>query len=136
MSDMTFPRPRITDVDRPFWDSTAEHEFRVQECDDCRTVRWPPSPLCPECWSEAATWIELSGYGTINTWAVYHDRVHEAFVDDVPYVVAEVELDRDIRYLTNMVGCDTDDLYRGMPVSVVYDEVAPDLTLPKFKPRK
>lgn len=136
MINEDIPRPRITDIDRPFWDGTADHEFRVQECDDCGTVRWPPSPLCPGCWSESATWIELSGDGTVNTWAVYHDRVHEAFVDDVPYIVVEVELERGVRHLANVVGCEPDDLYRGMPVSVIYDEVDSELTLPKFEPRE
>ena len=135
MTDTDRPRPRIATEDRPFWEGTRAHEFRVQECDDCGTVRWPPSPLCSDCWSESATWIELSGEGTVNTWAVYHDRIHEAFADTVPYIVAEIELERDVRYLATLVGCDPEDVYRGMPVRIIYEQVEPELTLPKFEPR-
>jgi uncharacterized OB-fold protein len=134
MTDANHPRPSITDIDRPFWEGAAKHEFLVQACADCGRVRWPPSPLCPSCWSERKSWIELDGEGTVNTWAVYYQRVHKAFMDDVPYTVVEVELDHGVRYISTLVDAEDADLSRGMPVQVVYDRIDTDLTLPKFEP--
>jgi uncharacterized OB-fold protein len=127
------PTPQIDD-DAPFWDAATDHELRMQQCEDCGHIRWPPGPVCPECWAEPHEWTELSGRGEVNTWVVFHRVYFDAFADDVPYNVAEVELEEGPRYLAP-VNCENDDLYRGMPVEVYFDDVAEDVTLPKFTPR-
>lgn len=124
--------PQISD-DEPFWTAARDHELRMQQCSACGHVRWPPGPVCPECWSESAEWAELSGKGEVNTWVVFHRVYFEAFADEVPYNVAEIELEEGPRYLANVVNVDNDDLYRGMPVKVVFDDVTDDVTLPKFR---
>lgn len=128
------PLPQISD-DAPFWEAASRHELRMQECEACGYVRWPPSPVCPECWAEAHSWTELSGRGTVNTWVVYHREYFPAFADELPYNVAEIELEEGPRYLANVVECENDDIYRGMPVEVVFEDVTDEVTLPKFRPR-
>ena len=49
-------------------------------------------------------------------------------------MLAYVELAEGVRMLTNIVGCAPDDVRIGMPVEVVFDDVTPTVTLPKFKP--
>ena len=44
-----------------------------------------------------------------------------------------VELDEGVRIVSNMIDCDPDEIYIGMPVEVVIDQVFEDLALPKFK---
>ena len=56
MSDAK-PLPRITADNRPFWEAARRHELALQRCDDCARFRYPPAPVCPECLSERATWI-------------------------------------------------------------------------------
>jgi len=45
-----------------------------------------------------------------------------------------VELEEGVRLMTNIVDCRPEDLYIGMPVKVVFDDVTEEVTLPKFKP--
>lgn len=41
---------------QPFWDAAARHELVMPCCGDCRTWRWPPTPFCPHCRSQAIDW--------------------------------------------------------------------------------
>jgi hypothetical protein len=34
----------------------------------------------------------------------------------------------------NIVNCKNEDIYAGMPVEVVFDDVTPEVTLPRWKP--
>lgn len=126
--------PRIDDDDEPFWNAAKDHELRMQQCDECGYIRWPPGPVCPECWADGYEWVPLSGQGTVNTWVVFHRVYFDAFADEVPYNVAEIELDEGPRYLANVVDCENDDLYRGMPVEVVFEAYSDEVTVPKFTP--
>ena len=59
---------------------------------------------------------------------------HPAFAKEVPYVVALVELDEGPRLLTNIVGVNPESVTCEMPVKVVFDDVAEDVSVPKFEP--
>lgn len=133
MSDSP-PRPDVTDVDRGFWDAAANHQFCVQECLECHELRWPPSTLCHDCWSEAAQWVELSGEGTVNSWVVFHHSYFDAFEDEVPFTVAEVELAEGPQYIGRLVDCEQDELYRGMQVEVLFEDIDETMSLPIFAP--
>ncbi len=58
-----------------------------------------------------------------------------AYDDELPYNVAEVELEEGPRLLTNLVGVGNDEIRAGMPVEIVFDDVTDEITLAKFKPR-
>jgi hypothetical protein len=79
-------------------------------------------------------WIVSEGKGTVTTYTVYHVAFHPGFKDDLPYVVAIVELEEGPRLFTNIIGCDTADVACDMPVEVVWEEVNETFTLPKFRP--
>jgi len=53
-----------------------------------------------------------------------------------PYVVVVVEMTEGVRFISNMMEESAEEIYVGMPVEVVFDDVADDLTLPKFRKRK
>jgi uncharacterized OB-fold protein len=44
-----------------------------------------------------------------------------------------VELDEGVRLISNMIGTGPEEISIGMPVEVVFDDVAEELTLPKFR---
>ena len=60
----------------------------------------------------------------------------KAYKGESPYVVALVEMEERVKMMTNIVECDPKDVYIGMDVEVLFDDVTPDVTLPKFKPVK
>jgi uncharacterized OB-fold protein len=46
-----------------------------------------------------------------------------------------IQLDEGVRLLSNLVDCPVDAVRIGLPVEVVFDDVTPEVTLPKFRPR-
>ena len=76
----------------------------------------------------------MSGLGRVHSHVVFHRAFHPAFTHDVPYVVAVIELDEGPRLLSNIVGAGPEGVRCGTRVAVTYDDVTPDVTLPKFAP--
>ena len=129
------PLPAISSLNKPYWDGLRNRELKLQKCDDCEAVWYPPSPLCPSCWSRKFSWTRLSGCGRVSSWVVFHQSYFHSFDDDVPYNVAEVELEEGPRLLTNLVEMSNDAIRAQMPVEIVFDDVTDEVTLAKFKPR-
>jgi len=128
------PLPAISSLNQPFWEGLKRRELRMQHCDHCGRVWFPPSPLCPRCWSRKFTWTRLAGRGRVNSWVVFHQAYFKSYEHDLPYNVAEVELDEGPRILTNLVGIANDAIRAGLPVEVGFDDVTSEITLAKFKP--
>ena len=129
------PLPAISSLNRPYWDALKQRELRLQKCAGCGKVWYPPSPLCPACWSREFTWERLSGRGRVNSWVVFHQSYFRGYDSELPYNVAEVELEEGPRLLTNLVGIKNDEIRAGIPVEIVFDDVNAEVTLAKFRPR-
>ena len=134
MPEYTKPLPVITENNRPFWDAAKRHELSLQKCNNCGKYWYPSGPVCPFCWSRDHEWAKLSGRGKVNSWVIFHQRYFESFSEDIPYNVAQVELEEGPRITTNLVGVKNEDIRMDMPVHVVFDDVTPEVTLPKFRP--
>ena len=135
MKDYRKPLSRITPDNRPFWEAARRHELRLQRCAGCGKVWYPPGPVCPECLSERFEWERMSRRGKVSSWVVFHHRYFESFASDIPYNVVQVELEEGPRLLANLVGVRNDAIEMGMPVEVVFDDVTPKISLPRFRPR-
>ena len=127
------PFPKPNSDTRPFWNGCRQHQLRFQKCKDCSHVRWPPSVICPMCYSDHTGWIVASGKGKIFSFVIYHQAFHSAFESDLPYVVAIVELEEGPRLLTNIIGCSHDALRCDIPVKVTWEDITEDFSLPKFQ---
>jgi len=46
-----------------------------------------------------------------------------------------VQLEEGARILSNLLECPVQDVRVDMPVEVVFEELTPEVTLPKFRPR-
>ncbi len=126
--------PRIDEESRGWWEALQRHELYVQRCRDCGAARLPPRALCPACLSPAVEWVRASGRGTVYSFTVTHQNQAPGFREELPYVLAMVQLDEGPRLMTNVVQCAPDTVRIGMPVEVVFDDVTPDVTLAKFRP--
>lgn len=42
---------------QPFWDAAARQALVLPRCSACATWRWPPTPFCPACRSQALDWL-------------------------------------------------------------------------------
>ena len=128
------PLPTVDGADQPFWQALRRREVRLQRCDDCGASRFPASRFCPQCRSEKSQWQAVAPTGTIETWCVFHRSYFEDLA--VPYTVIQVRLDCGVRLFSNPVEVEAAALRIGMAVEAVFEDVAPDVTLLKFKPRK
>lgn len=104
-------------------ESTAPR-LRFQHCLRCGYVRFPETPLCPECLSDESDRREDSGAGTIWSWCIYHRAYNDAFKEALPYNVALVELDSGPRLISNVLGAESP-LQIGDRVIAAPREVAP-----------
>jgi uncharacterized OB-fold protein len=130
------PLPQVTPEMKPFWDAARRHELVVQRCTGCGTHRFPARDICSRCLSRDAAWTPVSGRGSVFSWAIMHQVYHPGFAAEVPYAVVVIELDEGARLVSNLVDCAPADIRAGMPVEVVFDDVASDVSLPKFRPRR
>jgi uncharacterized OB-fold protein len=127
------PLPIINDDNRQYWAYCRQHELRMQRCDSCGYIRFPPGILCPRCHSMEAGWAKLSGKGKIYSFVVYRASYHPSYENDIPYVVAVIQLAEGPRMESNITGATVEDLKVDMPVEVYFDDVTDEITLPKFR---
>ena len=119
----------------PFWAGCRERKLLLQRCGACGRHRFPANPMCPQCRSTRAEWVQASGHGTVFSWIVVrHPVPREVYAGDVPYVVALVALAEGVRMPSNIVGCAPEAVAAGMAVEVTFEAVSPEVTLPRFRP--
>lgn len=127
------PLPQITPLDREYWEHAREHRLHIQRCRQCGAYRFPASPVCAECASPEWEYAPVSGRGEIVSWVVFHRSYFPSFDADVPYNVAGVKLDEGVMLMSNILA-PNDTLRHGMRVEVVFDDVTPEISIPKFRP--
>ena len=132
MADQSkLPLPRPTPETQHFWEGTQAGKLLLQTCADCQNTYFPPRPFCPACASRSVKVVEASGDASLYSYVIHH-RPHPAF--DGPYSIAVVTLAEGPRMMTNIVDCDPESVTIGMDVTVTFDDVTEDITLPKFRP--
>jgi uncharacterized OB-fold protein len=127
------PLPRPTPETAHYWAGTRAGELRLQRCDDCAHVYFPPRPFCPACASRQVSVIKASGRGTLHSYVINH-RDHPGY--DAPYSLAVVELDEGPRLMSQIVNVaqTPEALVLDMPVQVVFEALNDEITLPFFEP--
>lgn len=129
----TRPVPQPTPETQHFWDGTREGELRLQRCDACAHVYFPPRPFCPKCSSRDVSVFRASGRGKLASYII-NERGHPAW--DGPYSIALVELDEGVRMMSNVVDCPQtpEALVLDMPLEVKFERLTDEITLPLFRP--
>lgn len=132
------PLPQVDALTRPFWDAASQKRLVMQRCVGCGAYVWTPRPACGECGADRLAWTEMSGRGTVYSFTVIRQVVghaaSKAFAQDIPYLVAWIDLDEGPRVISNLIGCNVDDAAIGMKVTVAFEAASPDIWLPKFRP--
>lgn len=134
MQEYSKPLPEVNEENRPFWEGLRERALRLQKCGNCEHLRYPISRWCPRCLDEAAEWVTVSGRGQVASTIVFHQVYDPAFAGDIPYNVALVRLDEGPQMFSNVVGMPPSDVAVGDRVEIVFDDVTPQVTLPRFRP--
>ena len=127
----TFPRP--TKISAPFWAACHERVFQMQRCGDCARFVWFPMYMCPHCGGTELNWTELSGRGTVYSRSLVINPVSAASAPPGPLMVALVELDEGPVLMTNIVGEGAEAVAIGERVTLVFQQVSDEVTLPVFE---
>lgn len=101
---MTHPLPRPTAETRPFWEGCARGILRYQRCPHCGTVQRIPRTLCEHCQADGLTWHDSAGHGRILSHTTVYRAPTPALRDEVPYVIALIDMDEGFRLMTNVAG--------------------------------
>ena len=121
-------RPMVNRDSQFFWDGTAAEELRVQQCNSCGELRFPPGPACPSCGALDRGHVVTQGTGTVFSYVVHrHPPVPGK---ELPIVIALIDLDEGVRMVGEVAGVADDQIEIGMRMQVDYDRVDDDLTLP------
>ena len=134
MSEYKKPLPQIQPFTEAFWKGTKNNQLLIQTCNSCGAKIFFPRRQCPKCWSEDLKWTQASGKATVYAFSVTYEGVEAAFKDDLPIILAWVDLPEGIRMQTNIIECDPNDVEIGQSVEVVFKKVTDEITLPYFKP--
>jgi uncharacterized OB-fold protein len=130
----SMPSPMADSTTLPWWEAASEHRLVVQRCTACGHTRLPPAPVCSECRSNEAEWQEVSGRGEVYTYTSVHRPI--AAGQPLPTVIAVVALEGagGVRMISNLVEVEPEAIAIGMPVEVVWEDMSPDLAIPRFRP--
>jgi uncharacterized protein len=129
--DRVVPVP--TELTKPYWAAAARGELRIQRCASCRRFVHFPEPCCPGCGSPDLSYDQVSGLGSVSTFAV----VHRSFVPGppTPYTIAWIELVEQpgLRVFGNVLGAPPAQLRIGDRVEVVFEELPGFGPVPNFR---
>jgi uncharacterized OB-fold protein len=125
-------RPVISRDTEFFWAGTAAGELRIQRCGDCRALRHPPGPMCPQCGGDRLDHVVASGRGAVFSYVVHHHPPVPG--KQLPIVIALVELDEGVRMLGELLDVAPADVHVGLPVEVSFTDSDP--VLPGWRVRE
>lgn len=118
-------RPPYSPEAAPYWAAAAESRLVLPVCDACAHAIWYPRAWCPVCGSDAVTWTEMSGHGTVYARTVLRKGMGP-WAAAAPYVAAYVELAEGPRILTNVVADDPLAVEIGQAVTATFVPVPAD----------
>jgi uncharacterized OB-fold protein len=124
------PRPETAE----WWEKCREHKLMIQHCRKCGTKQFYPRIVCSNCLSDRIEWVQSSGLGSVLTFTICRVPVAAAYAEDVPYVVALVQLDEGPTMMSNILQCDPESVVVGMQVEVVFQPWSDEITMPQFRP--
>jgi uncharacterized protein len=129
------PTPEPDDVTAFYWRGAAEGTLLVLRCEACGYLSHPPDVACARCGAAALEAAPMSGYGTVYSFTIVRQAFDPAFLDEVPYVVALVELDEQpgLLLLVNIVDTDIDAVDIGLRVEVTFEDRHGHV-VPQFRP--
>jgi uncharacterized OB-fold protein len=128
--------PYADERTQPFWDAARNEQLVAPKCAACGTFRMPPGRFCANCLSMDLEYEPLAGTGTVFTFIIVRHPLSPRASDYVPYMPAAIDADGapGMRFISNVVECEPEDVKIGMKVKVVWNHVNDSLTLPFWAP--
>lgn len=100
-----------------FFDALRQGRLTSTQCPKEGVVLWPPRVVCPQCRSDALTWVDLPQTGTLYAFSAVLAGAPLGMEEDVPFVVGLVQLDGSpLKLFSRIVGAPYEGLKVGDPV--------------------
>ncbi len=115
-----------------WWEGIDRGMLLIQKCQSCGLLRHPPRPMCGSCQSLEWEEIASTGQGTVYSYVIMHHPPIPGY--DFPIATALIDLEEGTRIVSNVVGCDLEDVHIGMAVECRIENVDEELKLPLFHP--
>ena len=125
---MDKPLPVPTPVSQPYWDALREHKVRIQYSPSADRWVFYPRILAPGTLADDLEWREISGMGTLYTFTVARYPTAPPWADDVPQLLAVIELDEGPRLTSELVNSTPENIEVGARVRPVFCDV-PDASI-------
>lgn len=119
--------PIPDDIDGPFWAACNQERLRLQKCLSCDSFQHPPRAACRWCESSSHLhWQEISGRGTIYSYAVVYDTPVELLALDQPFNAAVITLDEapGVNMISHLPGTPVDRVPIGERVELIFERTA------------
>lgn len=126
------PIPRRTPTSAPYFDAAREGRLSLQRCPRDGFFFYPRS-RCPHCLEADWKWEDVSGRGTVYSYTVDRVGLDPAQRDQLPLIVAIIELDEGPRLTSNLVGTTPEEVSIGQAVEATFEDLGSE-TLIHFKP--
>lgn len=120
------------EIDLPFWEACARHEFMVYHCLVCGRSYWPAA-MCVVHGNRNLGWVPASGRGTLHVPAVMRHAYLASMRDRVPYNVSVIRLDEGPFFHATVIDTPPEALIGGTPVEAVFAAHPSGLTIPVFR---
>jgi hypothetical protein len=127
--------PHPTPDTATYWEGCRNGKLMIQRCSACGHYQFYPRLLCTECMSAEVESIQASGCGKVVSYTIVRQAISQAYAADVPYVVALIRLDEGPTMMSNVIGCDPEQVEIGMPVEAIFEKWSEEITVPKFRAR-
>ena len=128
------PLPVVTPITKPYWDALKDEQIRLQYCGSCKAHIFYPRSHCPSCLNPELEWQNVEGSGALHTFTITRQPTAPHFADEVPQILAMVDLDIGVRLTSTLKNVDADSIKVGMRLKPYYDHVSEEITLLRFQP--
>ena len=127
------PPPLPYTESQEFWAGCKKYELHIQKCNNCAFYRHPPLPICPECQSWDSHFAKVSGKGIVQCFTIVTRALFPGL--PIPYNITHVELEeqKGLIMISNLIDCDPHDIFIGMNVNVVFEDVSSEITMFYFE---
>jgi uncharacterized protein len=135
--ELSRPVPIVQPDTIAYWEGARQRRLVLQRCSVCSTWIHPPRFACPACQSAQIAPAQASGFGSVFSWSVMHQRGVPGFDELIPYAVVLIELDEQPGLLAvgHVIDCPPADLFVGLAVEVCFEE-RDHVVLPQWRRRR
>ncbi|WP_111735754.1 Zn-ribbon domain-containing OB-fold protein [Roseovarius amoyensis] len=127
------PLPVVDHDSAPYWEAAREGRLDIPLCGDCGKHHFYPRSICPHCHSDNLKFDTVSGRGEVHTFTIARRPAGPAFGDDVPYVVALIELEEGPRMMSRVQTDAPEKVRIGAKVEVTFVKASDEITFPYFQ---